>query len=594
IGLLLGSFLDKEEFEEAVVEIKKSQHLQVIVKFSMELIPLLSRRLHDSNCSAELRFCVEDLLVYIASKAKVKEVVMALLVELNVLKRGQDLLLILNPLRVAIMRNATHNSHVSIFRWTFKSVIDCISKMELPSNYNLEGKERFLLDCDPCVISLVDALRSVIKFFQPIVESTSKGHMSFADDNLDTREFLAKTLVHLFDKPLTFLDVYCERENNINSSYSLASNLISMIDLVLKNPVRLLVDVNLSAKSLGINKENGEDEDDYNFEDSFPEPLPLRSLGTLFYCYYHQHMSNSLPSVHCPRYIFRQCLPVLCALLSSPEHLAVHKGLLLAQSLIAQMDEQTLPASSLDFPCHYEFVRLLTVVLTMTDNKELRMCAFNVFRDYVMTFEYSGRYRLFEYLLHSLNHAGLLGFTITEIKQNIYHSLQKTSKEDSCDFVGSSMWKLVYEACKLPDGETTDMLDFSDKILAILNLLTFLFIQETPEKSREFIQTLAMPAELTFSSSEMPKHLQHIEEEFLGPLSKGLQLSREHYELKVKLLESGADPGDDGPDVDLYAGGSLMPGFTDEQKIEVMRLSLSRFDMINCVLAQVTNAADQL
>ncbi|XP_018018202.1 glomulin [Hyalella azteca] len=594
LGKVLNILLDEAKYEDACEEIDKSEHCKDIVKQAMELIPSLARRIHNHPNNLELGHCIQKLLASIAQKGKIKEVVMALLVELDSLKNDQDLLIALTPLSIAMMRQWTQNCRLSASRWIFKSVIDRLQKINLPTNHDFESKEQLLLDCDPSVITLVEALEATITFFKSfyclLLEHED---IKFVDSQADVRTFLAKTLVHLFERPLTYLDLYCDEKIAESNSCRLASKLVCMINVLHPNPIKFLEGIVGTSKCL---RDNEFDEDEDEIDSSFPHPLPSQALGCLFYCYYYAHMSHMLPCVHHPLFVFQQCLPVLCALLRVPEYLPLHKGVLLAQSLVNALGAEAVDMVSLDMPCQYEFVQLMCSVITRADKKELRIYAFEVFKKYVTILTIGARYRIFEYLLQTLDHAGLLGFTVTEIKQNIFLSLRdQTDSIKRNPFVGSAMWKLVYESCKLPDGETTDMLDYSDKILASLNLLTFLFIRASKCNFREETYTEAdKQMQEKFSLLDMPYHLQHIEEEFLSPLRNGLQLSREHYEQKLKMMESGEDPGDEDHDLELYAGGGLMPGFSHDQKVQVMRLSLSRFDMINCVLAQTSAAVEQL
>lgn len=561
-----------------------------------------------------------------------------------------------------------------VSRWTYKAVVDRIRKLELPSDHNLEGKERLLLDCDPHVVALTEALTSAIAFFSPLHHLVMTGHVGFTN----AADFTVKTLVHLFAVPLAYLDLGIIRDSDNNKRRRLAGQIVAMIDQLCKDPMSLLNGVN--NKSVNDNKSDTSDDDE---DATFPLPVPLTGIATLYYCYYAEHMSDCLPLVYSPHHILLQCLPAMCALLATSQLLAQHKALRLAQALTHRIDGGTLACVTLDAAHHHDLVNHVTRVLTLSQNKELRDVSFVVFKRHLSILDIPGRYRMFVYLLQTVQHAGLQGYVITQIKENIAvallsnkHNLDNRqsrrihtpsndalqshdnykrvsakygngTQDTECEvFLGTSMWSLVYEAAKLPDGETTDLLDRSDRLLAVLNLIIFLFIRAkketvdsdggdkqrkltsldnsnkcqqvedgmlTDDSNRNFGGVMSGDCKdscnvsddctttcndilgKTFEQANMRRHVDHLDETLLVPLTRGLDLSRDHYQLKLKQLQTGSG-GEAEVELEILEGqvGGRMEGFSLEDKIHVVELSLSRLDMLNCVVAQCTAASADL
>uniref|UniRef100_A0A6A7G036 Glomulin-like n=1 Tax=Hirondellea gigas TaxID=1518452 RepID=A0A6A7G036_9CRUS len=657
LGSILWDLVDAAKYEEAMVEIQNSKNKERVTNDCMDIIPVLTLKLQESEDILAIE-CLEGLLVHVSNVAKVKEVMIVFLEELQAFKGKENYRALLRPMQVALKRQVSRNCSPTLHCWAFRSVLDHMARMELPSDYNLEGRERKLLDAAPAVMALSDHLQCVVDFFKVFYEDIILAKLIFSNKIPNTNFFMAKTLLKLFDKPLTFLDVYSNKKGDENTVYRTSSKLIIMIIRLIKNPIKLFSEISYKTsdpKKKNINKKEnetidkeGEFESEDDEDDDVAELLNASqtSLATMYYCMFSQNMSiESVPCVYSSQHKFLSCLPLVCTLLSKVEHLAMHKGVLLARSLITHIDNRSMPAACLDSPSHYQLSKLLVNIMTYTENKEIRLCALSFYRTYITKLDYDAVYRLFEYLLQSQTHAGFLGFIITEIKQNSLLSLKEkriasefsdgfTKGEDLSrtvpsysKFTGQSLWKLVYLACHLPDGERTDFLECGDKVLSALNLVLFLLIRATNHLQKQQQQTSTQQTEqpvtslendeatysqalhqspsnfsihqsaqsITFNPPQMLQHVAHLRKELLTPMQRGLQISREHYELKLKDLSESSPPADGNKfDFQVNVSDSILPGLDPGQEKKVVASALCRFDLINCVLARVETAATEL
>jgi len=78
--------------------------------------------------------------------------------------------------------------------------------------------------------------------------------------------------------------------------------------------------------------------------------------------------------------------------------------------------------------------------------------------------------------------------------------------------------------------------------------------------------------------------------EYLKPLKTAINLSRAHYQLKVKENPNNKSDIDE---VSLMVGGQKLPQMTSNQMSEVIRAALNTFDMMECVLCQLNGILDQ-
>ena len=577
---ILWKMLVDEDYTLATAEVKKERYKKHIKENCMELIPTLALKLQETTKSEGFD-CIEDILLYIANTAASKEVVLSLLSELCSSKGYEQICALLYPLEVSLHRELCATKKNWYLISSFKSIANYMSAMDLPCNYSLEGKERMLLDVDPCVQAVSCLLPRVVDYFQHFKSTIMQEKSKSQSFNSDWYKCICSVML-LLDKPLAYLDIFCDEKKSENSLYRNIERLVTLIVECVGNPYSLF---NFIECKFNETSASGEDDDDDE-----KHILKQISVATFFYCMLSQNMAVDLiPHIYHPHYKFLSLLPFLCQLLGKPEQLAIHKGLLLSQVLIRGLKIETLSDDCLDAPYHYHFNKVLIHCMTMTNDKGMRSLAFSIFQEYLSLFTFDGRYRLLEYLLLSINHAGLAGVVTTEIKQNFLKAStcisRKKNNSTSNKFVGQTLWKLIHLACTLPNGEQTDMLDWSEKILSALNLLLFFF-----KKGKNLCSD---SLDVTFSRSVIVPHLQNIQSTFLEQLQRGLRISQEHYKLKLKdLHENGVDNRDDI--VSVNVNDALLPGANVEQEKHVISLALTRLDMILCVFSDVEVAAREL
>ena len=581
LGGILWDLISEEKFDEALSEVKKCIYKDFVINSSMDLVPVLSLKLQDTDDPCALN-CVEDIMCYVANIAKVKEVLIVLLEEMETFKAKGALLMFLRPLEISLCRLMSKKCSPVIFRWVFNVVLDHLGKMELPSTDKLEGKDKLLLDSDPTVQALNTHLASVCRFFETFHKAIIDGRLCFDDKIPSSKHFLADVLLKIFDRPITFLDLYTTENSPKSQLFRTTERFVKMIIELYGDPFMLFKDIVYDKTS---NKTESDDD-----KDSTNKPSQT-SLATFFYCILHGGMSETtLSCVYSPVYKFVSLLPVLAQLIAKTEQLALHKGLLLSKSLIDSIPPGTLNADHLKAPYHDRFNKLLAGSMIMVDSKELRVLALGVFKNLLSIYDYQGRYRMIESFLLTAKHAGFLGVLTLEIKHNLLKYLEykvdenvdSEESESPVAFSGISLWSLVHQACSLPDGERTDMLEHSDQILAMLNLLYFLVTTAASHKDK---------LSETFDQVLVSKYIESNVNPLLTQLFRGVQISREHYELKLKTLDDNPSVPSDILEVSVANG--VLPSIEPDQQKHVVQLALTNFDMISLYLSRLEAKIDE-
>ncbi|XP_053631193.1 glomulin isoform X1 [Cherax quadricarinatus] len=582
LGSLLWKNLKDGDYESAVREIKEEKHQEYLIDNSLDVVPIIIKLLQE-DLEPEGERCVEDLLVHIASVANVREALLVFLEELEFHTSEIHFHIMLQPVQTLLLRQVSKNARPMTFSWAFDTLNSRIAAMKLPPSYNLEGKERKLLDAHPDIQAVTSALRWLANFYEVFHVKIVNEELIWTGKVVNSREYLSSVLLQLFHKPFTYLDVYCEKDEVEHSLYRTCRDLTTMIASLMCNVYKLFSNITWnSSKILATEIQNDEEQDtkernrneglETKDEQEKKDEISQLSLATFLYCVLGQDMGvDYVPCVYAHQYVFLTCLPLISNLLQEKEHIPIHKGLILAKALLDKLPQKSLPSETHEAKAHSIFPRLLIGIMTFCDNRKLGSMALDVFQMHIRKFDSIGRRKLIQSLLLSVKHSGVLSLVIHELKENIACSLNKEMLDPN--FSGKQLRNLVQLACSLPDAEKTDMLEWSDCIMAALNLLIFLFLRDHENKTgiKEVVPVL--------------------QQGYLSQLQKGLDLSKGHYELKLKDLTS-LSRKTNRMDMNVCVGNTVLPNMAPDQEKTIVQTAICSLDMMQCVLARVTQAIE--
>uniref|UniRef100_A0A674IUD0 Glomulin, FKBP associated protein n=1 Tax=Terrapene triunguis TaxID=2587831 RepID=A0A674IUD0_9SAUR len=237
---------------------------------------------------------------------------------------------------------------------------------------------------------------------------------------------------------------------------------------------------------------------------------------------------------------------------------------------LLRMSDDSLHHQYLEFKGFITAPQGLVKVMTLCPIEHLRKKSLKILQLYIDKFDAEGKYTLFRCLLKTSNHAGVEGYVIQNIKNQIDLSLKKAN--DSKWFTGPQLVSLLDLVLLLPEGAETDLLQNSDRIMASLNLLRYLVIKDNEYDNQTGIWT----------------ELNKIEQNFLKPLHTGLNMSKAHYEAEIKSKKENRRESHNSKAVcSVTVGGEKMPNMTTEMQLQVLHSALFTFDLIESVLARV-------
>nr|XP_021148193.1 glomulin isoform X3 [Columba livia] len=295
------------------------------------------------------------------------------------------------------------------------------------------------------------------------------------------------------------------------------------------------------------------------------------SLACLSYLIFVQHLGIAcFPVVFSPSYLLQCNMTHIEVLLKRTEESMLSKGLDLFESCLLRMEDDSLLHQYLEFRTFINVPQDLVKVMTLCPIEHLRKKSLNILQLFIDKFDAEGKYTLFRCLLKTSNHAGVEGYIIKNIKDQIHSSLTKAC--DNVWFTGHHLISLLDLVLMLPEGAETDLLQHSDRIMASLNLLRYLVIKDCESDNQTGVWTT----------------LAKIERNFLKPLHVGLNMSKAHYEAEIKNKKENRKEAHSSNTVcSVTVGGEKMPAMTTEMQLQVLHSALFTFDLIESVLARV-------
>uniref|UniRef100_A0A8C5TNR9 Glomulin, FKBP associated protein n=1 Tax=Malurus cyaneus samueli TaxID=2593467 RepID=A0A8C5TNR9_9PASS len=298
------------------------------------------------------------------------------------------------------------------------------------------------------------------------------------------------------------------------------------------------------------------------------------SLACLSYLMFVQHFGvECFPMVFNPSYLLLSNMPhieinvlYMCIALASFFSFLHLQDLF--ESCLLRMEDNSLLHHYLEFRDFINVPQDLVKIMTLCPMENMRKKSLNILQLFIDKFDTEGKYTLFRCILKTSNHAGVEGYIIKNIKDQIHLALKK--EYDNIWFTGHHLISLLDLVLSLPEGAETDLLQNSDRIMASLNLLRYLVIKDCESDNQTGVWTT----------------LGKIEQNFLKPLRVGLNMSKAHYEAEIKNKKENRK-GYSKTVCSLTVSGEKMPAMTTGMQLQVLHSALFTFDLIESVLARV-------
>ncbi|XP_041751682.1 glomulin, FKBP associated protein a isoform X1 [Coregonus clupeaformis] len=304
---------------------------------------------------------------------------------------------------------------------------------------------------------------------------------------------------------------------------------------------------------------------------------PKESLASLAYLLFVQHIAmDTFPTVFSSVFVLQCNMEYINLFLSRTEESRLQKGLDLYEKSLVRVEDNSLPVQLMELKSFFSVPQNLVKVMTLCPIQHLRTKALKVLQLSINKFDTEAKYKFFQCMLKTSHHAGVEGYIIKNIKNQIDFALKPEKGNEW--FMGVHLLPLLRQVLCLPQGPETDLLQNLDRVMESLNLLRYLLIRDKEWKNQTGIWT----------------ELYKIEERFMKPLRMGLNMSKAHYEAELqntkdnsKKTNAKAESQTQESVCSLTVGNEKMPNMTPEMQLQVLHSALHTFDMIESVLARI-------
>ncbi|XP_067997353.1 glomulin [Melanerpes formicivorus] len=552
--LVAGQKCLEDGYAAQLLEVIQNEKNKVIIKnMGWNLISPLVRCIFLYEQEDDKKEHCLKILDQLAQLCNPKELFLGLLEQIEQTSGEQvcqTVLLLLQPLQTVLLK--LQNKKAYSVGLSLAVIMNQLTPLPVPYTKQQIQEDKFGL-CRCC--------SAVVDFAKPFVNEVVKNMEKLPEYNdMELKGELIKFCMKSLKYPL--LTAQLEQLEGIEE-HPFRHFAAEIID-ILWNIRELMPLVFSHHKGKSSHWENQEfaDIEQKNFEDS---------LACLSYLMFVQHFGiDRFPMVFSPSYLLQCNMTHIEVLLKRTEESMLSKGLDLFESCLLRMEDSSLLHQYLELRDFINVPQDLVKVMTLCPMEHMRKKSLNILQLFIDKFDAKGKHTLFRCLLKTSNHAGVEGYIIKNIKDQIHLSL--TEECDNIWFTGHHLISLLDLVLSLPEGAETDLLQNSDRIMASLNLLRYLVIKDCESDNQTGIWTI----------------LAKVEENFLKPLHVGLNMSKAHYEAEIKnKKENRREAQSSNTICSLTVSGEKMPAMTTEMQLQVLGSALFTFDLIESVLARV-------
>lgn len=504
----------------------------------------------------------KKILLSLVNQGNPKEVLVSLLEQADSFKDHEFFCLLLDPLQLILKK--TPGKRGKSLQWVLSTLNAHIETLNPPKDLDLQGEEKLLLDADPSVLDATYVLSNYLNFIEYFVnevsfESLKKKEIYYIDRIRNQQEIMHKYILKLFYKPLLYHDLcHVSSDNKPKSTIrTICEGYIRCLSKICHNVFNLFKYDSLIVHK---NKQSVEDDDD---------DINLLAFSNLSYLIFVENLALDFqPFIYSHLFIFMTHLKYIISLLKMKENLILFKGLHLTEALLNKLDDLQLNYDYMELEIFTEFPKLLLNTSIYCQIEAHRKLSIRLFLTYVSKCNYKGRYHLIMQVLSTIKHSGAEGLVINLYKTNLHEALSGSVIGEY--FLGKNLNLFLKKVYVLNEGVETDILENSDKIVTSLNFLRYLLLRDKKERNTTGIWDL----------------VESISEDYLNPLSMGLDLSRAHYKQAIKDADDQSKLKE-SVNTTVSVNNEILPNVPLHFQKDVFQKALITFDVIESILSRV-------
>uniref|UniRef100_A0A4W5P940 Glomulin, FKBP associated protein b n=1 Tax=Hucho hucho TaxID=62062 RepID=A0A4W5P940_9TELE len=291
---------------------------------------------------------------------------------------------------------------------------------------------------------------------------------------------------------------------------------------------------------------------------------------------------ESFPAVFSPVFVLQCNMEYIDLLLSRKEESFLLKGLELYTKSLEKVEDNSLPVELLDLKSFYSVPQHLVQILTVCPIQRLRERGFKVLQLFIDKLGPEAKHKFFRCMIKTSRHAGVEGYIIKNIKNQIELSLKPGHENEW--FMGIQVLLLLRLVLCFPLGPETDLLNSMDRVMESLNLLRYLLMRDM-----DWQQTSSIWPELF-----------KIKEDYLKMLRVCLALSRAYYTGQVKnMREDKKIQAQEAREArgalvqTMTVKNKNVSDMTPEIQYQVLQCALVTFDLMESLVIRIEEISEE-
>ena len=292
-----------------------------------------------------------------------------------------------------------------------------------------------------------------------------------------------------------------------------------------------------------------------------------------------------LPNVYSPLFYLLLSIPSIQQLSNDRERVMLtEKACVLVSNVCSRLTpNKEFDQTILDNDQIHILIDTLKILMVQSPARQYAPLTIDAYRSLLRSFNPLGRYTFLRQQLAKTvyTEGSYRTFLCTLVKDEFLYDYRSSS---SAIYKGVTLFQLLDNLCCLPNGVESDLLEIYDCLCSTLNFVRFIGLIDKKNINRTLLWT---------------EHLNHLNEIFLKPLRKSIDIARAHYKLEIRNKnEEGIKEGNkqqQSMDTEILVDQKPLSMPSKQEQLETLHSAVTKFDMLDCILGSLSDTfGDQL
>ncbi|CAF3919042.1 unnamed protein product, partial [Rotaria magnacalcarata] len=279
-----------------------------------------------------------------------------------------------------------------------------------------------------------------------------------------------------------------------------------------------------------------------------------------------------LPCVYSPFFYLILSIPVIQQLSNDREQVMLtEKACVLVSTVCSWLRPSSeFNENSLNNNDLHTLIDTLKTCMVQSPARQYAPLTIGAYRSLFRSFDHFGRYTFLRQQIAktSCNEDSYRTFLCSLLKDEFLYDYRSLSSEI---YKGPSLFQLLDRLCNLPNGVESDLLEIYDCLCSTLNFIRFIGLIDKRGVNRTLLWT---------------ERLNRLNETFLKPLRKSIDLARAHYKLEIRNRKEDNKP--EPMDTEILVDNKLLSMPSKQEQMETLHSAVTKFDILDCILSALT------